>query len=498
MIGEVSIEPADAAPDLDRPVSMPLLPWLAAGLVAGCLGLPPPFGLAPATAWWVIACPALLVVLWLRLSPVTRGLALALVAWASGMLWAPVPQVGPALVEIEGRVDSHIMRRFDQGFTLDGAAARAQELRYVRAPNDPAVLAGDRVRLRGLLAEESWSGRPVRVLRAVDVKLLQPREEDWRGPAWRALAALDERQELAGALLLGQGRPPEHGVFRRAGLLHLLAVSGLHLGLALGAVALLLRHLPLPWGWRRVGLLAAAAGYALLTGLGIATQRAALMAGVLVLASLLRRRLHPLAGLSLAVVVLLLIDPGQARSLGFQLSAAAVAGIVTLGRGLIGLRRCHLPLTPWPLDRPSWRGLLALARGLCDGLAIGLAATVAVTPILAITFGRAYPWSPLATLLATPPLVLALVAGLCWLLAEMLWSGGPWAGLMEVTRWGLDGLWLLVQQGAAWPGAELTVTPPPPAVLLAWPLLFAPLRDRLDLGLRGVACGVLLLVWAVA
>jgi predicted membrane metal-binding protein len=211
---------------------------------------------------------------------------------------------------------------------------------------------------------------------------------------------------------------------------------------------------------------------------------------------MLARQAHHLAAPSLAALALIAIDPDHARSPGFQLSLVAVLGILTLGRDLIHLRRRYLPLAPWPLDRPSWRGVLALGRWTGDGLAVGIGASLAVTPVVAWHFGEANPWSPLASLIAGPPLTLVLGAGLPLLLLEGLWPGGPRNGLYVLVDAGLAGLLAVVHWAAATlPGGLVRVAMPSALALLAWPALFLPLRRRSGLLWRGLLLFVLLLLW---
>jgi hypothetical protein len=161
----------------------------------------------------------------------------------------------------------------------------------------------------------------------------------------------------------------------------------------------------------------------------------------------------------------------------------------------VRLRRRWLPLAPWPLDRPSWRALLWTAAATGDGLAIGGAASLAITPVLAWHFGTANPWGALATLVATPPTAVALWLGLPLMACDGLWPGGPWAGLYAGLDASLAALAAIAEWAAQLPGATLASGAPSPLLLCAWPLLFLPLGDRLDLALRALAVGGLLLCW---
>lgn len=428
-----------------------------------------------------------------------RGLLLAAACAGLGAAWVPSEPTPRLLI-----VDAEVLKVWDGqhsssctvrlGAVHAGVLPRGLGLAYCRLPSGPALRPGDLVRLECCLTREEWKGAPRTVFQVGGLEVLALREVGPQSWAWRGIEALPRHRELAAALLLGRGTPPEHALFKQSGLLHVLAVSGMHVGLALVGIAMVLGLLGLGWAWRQGALVLAALGYLWLTGASIPTWRAVVMVMVLTAYAFSGRRPARLAPLSLAALVLVLLDPADGSSLSFLLSLVAVAAIVTLGRDLVTLRRRWLALQPWPLDRPIWRGFLHGMAWTLDGLLVGVAASLAVTPLIA-GLGQANPWGPLATVISTPPLVLLLVAGLLWLLAQGVWPGGPWAGLRHLVEWGLDSLVATVEVLARLPGAMLTVEPPSVAMCVLWPLLFLPLRDGIDLALRGGMLGCLLLLW---
>jgi competence protein ComEC len=216
---------------------------------------------------------------------------------------------------------------------------------------------------------------------------------------------------------------------------------------------------------------------------------------VLVFAGLTAREPHRLGAVSLAALVLVVIDPINASDLGFQLSLVAVLGIVTLGVDLVKLRQTWFPLQPWPLDRPLWCGLLACARLSCDGLAIGFSACLAITPLIAWVFGTANPWSPLTTLAATPPTTLALWAGLPYIVLDGLWPHGPWDGLVVIINASLSCLVTVVNWSATLPGAQYACGYPTALTMVAWPILFISVRNFIDVAVRVLAIGLLMYWW---
>ena len=118
--------------------------------------------------------------------------------------------------------------------------------------------------------------------------------------------------------------------FRRAGLSHLLAVSGQNVALLALLALPVLGGLGIPLRPRLVWILGLIAVYVSLTGAGPSIQRAGLMGALAVLATLAGRRSSRLYALALAALVTLAIDPGIGSDVGWQLSFAAVLGILLI------------------------------------------------------------------------------------------------------------------------------------------------------------------------
>lgn len=151
-----------------------------------------------------------------------------------------------------------------------------------------------------------------------------------------------DTQGIWKALLIGDRRGLEERtrhVFQTIGIGHVLAISGLHLGIVGGVIffviARLLGYFPFfLWkGWTKKGaaLLAVVAvwSYGLLTGMSPSTQRAVVMVSIFFLSLLIGRRHDILNTIAAAAIGVLLFHPPSLISVSFQLSFAAVVGIVT-------------------------------------------------------------------------------------------------------------------------------------------------------------------------
>ncbi|MBR1804710.1 MAG: ComEC/Rec2 family competence protein [Muribaculaceae bacterium] len=140
-------------------------------------------------------------------------------------------------------------------------------------------------------------------------------------------------QQLLIAMLLGDSRlidPDTRQTFARAGVAHVLALSGLHVGIIAWMVWLLL--FPLDY-WRlkkfRLAItMLVLAAFCLLTGLSPSVMRATLMIGMAMCSYILFRRYAPLNSLAVAALLILIFAPQQLFSAGFQLSFITVLALL--------------------------------------------------------------------------------------------------------------------------------------------------------------------------
>lgn len=232
------------------------------------------------------------------------------------------------------------------------------------------------------------------------------------------------------ALLLGnrRGIPREAWeAFKKTGTLHLLVVSGLHVGLVgfIGLTALAL--LRVPRSVRYFALAGILLAYCFLTGARIPTVRATLMGILLCLARWRGTEAPLLNWLGAAAFSMLLLHPRALADVSFQLSFAAVAGILILAplmlksvprtgspatsndpggaSGAASLSRSHQPPATGKL------GLQVFQIWLLRAFAVSLAAWLATAPLIAWHFQSVAFIAPFANLLVVPWACLMVGAG---------------------------------------------------------------------------------------
>jgi competence protein ComEC len=481
--GEAVAEGASAADlegpgaDRERP-DLRLLPaalavWAAAGVAQGwpvsrnlagaallvLLGLP----VARRRATWglpLLLVAAALAATGLRLAGVQAGPVRALAA--DGALVTATAEVTSDPRLSPGRYGDFVLARL----TLTRVTGRG-ETSAVRSPvllfGDPAwqrVSAGERVLVSGRLDTADGADlAAILVARGPPVPVAPP------GPVARSVNALRHglresaqglppaERSLVPALVDGDdaGMPAEVAEdFRATGLTHLLAVSGTNLTLVL-AFALVAGR----WcGVRARGLLVLGAlgvvGFVLLARTEPSVLRAAAMGVVGLVGLSAGGRRRGTRALCVAVVVLVLLDPWLARSVGFALSVLATAGILLLA--------------------PVWRD--ALARWMpsfpAEAVSVPLAAQVVCTPVVAAISGQVSVVAVLANLLAAPAVapatVLGVVATLVAPVSERLAAVVAWCA-------GRAAWWIVMvaEHGARLPGAALPwpAAPGPLLVLTA-------------------------------
>jgi competence protein ComEC len=241
--------------------------------------------------------------------------------------------------------------------------------------------------------------------------------------------------ELARGFVLGEDDGIDAATkedFRRSGLSHLLAVSGENVTLLALLAMPVLGLLGIPLRERLFWVLGLIAVYVPVAGAGPSVQRAGVMGAVGVLAVLGGRRASRLYALALAAVVTLAAEPSIAADIGWQLSFAAVLGILLLAAPLRRAIAARLGEGPW-------------RRALAEGLAVTVAATLATAPLIAFHFETLSTTTLVANVLALPAVAPAMWLGMCSAALAQV------PGLPLEPLNGLDALLLAyVAQVAAW------------------------------------------------
>jgi competence protein ComEC len=330
---------------------------------------------------------------------------------------APRPVARPGHVRVSGRLVAPEGRRTPGGFD-QAAWLRAQGGVFLPTPTAVLVAA----RLRGSGHEGGVRGWFRRGLGAG----LGPREA-----ALMQAIELGDRSDI-GREDFAQGYAVRDG-FNRAGLAHLMALSGQNVALITGVLVWLLAWRGVAPGWR-YGLPAALLlGYLWLVGLSPSITRAVIMGGVVLVALAVGRgRVDPYGLCALAALVCVLLFPLWLLDTGFQLSFLAVLALTLAGRAAD-----RLPAT-WP----HW-----LRSALCATVL----AELATLPVIAGTFGQVPLVGLPANLLAAPVMALLVPAGfvagllgplaapvnlLNGLLADALLWIAQTAGRFPVLTWG--------------------------------------------------------------
>jgi len=324
----------------------------------------------------------------------------------------------------------------------------------VRGRVDPRKLPEPGAVVAGLISVRGSFDRPLLVTRSAD--LLETRPERSLIPTIRDhlarrlvdAAGTDVRRlraaELAAALALGRRdlipREQRDG-WRRSGLAHVLAVSGLHVGLVAGVLWLVLFGFGASPTTTRIAILLALPAYAVLAGSSPSAVRAALMGMTYVGARLLGRALVPMAAVLVAASALLAVDPTLIGRVSFQLTVLITAALVR-----------------WA---PALTSRLPLPRWLAAAVVVPIIAQLAAAPIVAHHFRSAIPGAAVANLLVPwllAPVVVAAVGAT--LIAPVSGSVAGW--LLALVAAGGDGLWLASAPGRA---VELVTPDVSPAVL---------------------------------
>lgn len=185
--------------------------------------------------------------------------------------------------------------------------------------------------------------------------------------------------------------------FEKTGTLHILALSGLHVGIIYALAGLLLFFLPWPWVKYMTGF-CIILFYLFIVGPRPSLVRATVMIIVIGIGYILSLEREPLNLLGIACSLILIADPFSAFSLSFQLSFLALLGIFIISTPITAFLKQYLP------------GWIALP------LSFSIGAQIATAPVVFIHFGKVYPTGIIVTLLLIPLVTVFLWGGILFLL----------------------------------------------------------------------------------
>lgn len=447
------------------------MPLLGAGAwVGGLLGL-----LAPVPVIGLVATATILGLLVGRHRGVPRhvlrtagGLLLLVLAVASVALLrearvgrTPVAalagQQAVATVELTVTSDPRVREgRFDDYVVLRGRVSEVSGRGATHRVSAPVLV----------LADEQWLDVPLGARVELVGRLSPARGHDLAGVLtarglpvvvdgpdlwWRGASRVREslRGSVAGrpasqrvlvpSLVVGDDAGLDAGLaedFRVTGLTHLLAVSGTNLTLIVGFLLVVARWCGVRGRWLYVVGAGGIVGFVLLARTEPSVVRAAAMGTVALVGMGSNGMQRGTRALGVAVVVLLLLDPWLATSIGFALSVLATAGILFLA--------------------PGWRDAMGrwLPRWVAEAVAVPAAAQLACTPLVAAISGQVSLVAVLTNMLVAPAVGPATVLGLSGGLLGLVWMpAGRVAGTL--AAWCVAWIIAVARRGADLPTAAL-------------------------------------------
>jgi competence protein ComEC len=467
-----------------------VLPWLAAAWVAG-LAVAPAISF-PAWQWFTLSLVAGLAAWATRREPRIGWAFVGLSCCLLGALRASVAESRRAAASLASYLQTS--ETVDvRGTVLDSPSAWGEQFVFDLAvawiatpgetsgsPADGVVRVfseawsptrrGEGVLVRGRLrpAARMESVRASAVLEASTIRRLTP------PPRLHPATLLDQARDrivnrlhqvlpageaslVAGVLFGADERMPPsvQEAFRSTGTAHILAVSGFNVTIvAAAAVAVFGRLL----GARRGAVAAGVAVglYTLLCGAEAAVVRAALMAGIALVALRLGRQSAALASLAAAAVVMTLFDPAVIYDAGFELSFLATLGLVLAGRP------AQEAIHRWGERAIPHEGARSAAILLVELAVLSLIAQAATLPLSAFLFRRLPLTSLPANVLILPAQPLLMATGAITAAASLV--SLPLGRLVAWSVWPLAAYTIRVAElFGSLPGASLRLAPLPAA-----------------------------------
>lgn len=250
--------------------------------------------------------------------------------------------------------------------------------------------------------------------------------------------------------------------FRRTGLVHVLAISGFHVVLLSGILMLILKGVGLPHNAARIIAIILLLLYIPVTGGSPAVTRAVLMFTIVEASAVFQRDSDSLNSLGAALLIIALPQPHEIWNPGFQLSAAATAGIIA-GQRSNPFKKISAALS----KNLAGKVLSEYVLGACY---VTFCATLATAPFLAYHFQSFSPCAWFGNIVVVPCVSLAMYGGVFTVMSPLDFlqeNFGRAAGFF------LKLAAMITKSLAEFPGSQLTLGPFPVPILLASGALFA-------------------------
>ncbi|PIQ77306.1 hypothetical protein COV82_05180 [Candidatus Peregrinibacteria bacterium CG11_big_fil_rev_8_21_14_0_20_46_8] len=307
-------------------------------------------------------------------------------------------------VEVSGRVHGGELEVREIYLWGSGHRVRGSVRIYLNefeSGDGPPILSGDTLRVRGVI-KEGYSAPFISFPYIIEHTV--PRFSFLRSAMQLQNFLVVRLQRLypepaasiVGAMLLGHRStlaPELREIFQRAGVSHILAISGMHIVMVIALLQVLFARVSQRYRW--LVIIGVLLFFVMLTGARASTTRAAIMGSLALIGEVAGRKVHGLRTLFLTAAGMLIVNPELIDDIGFQLSCGATGGILL----------CATRLSNW-LQRIHMSNFL----GLRLALSVSLAAQVATLPLILWHFGGVSLISPIANL-AIVPLVGPIMMG---------------------------------------------------------------------------------------
>ena len=212
------------------------------------------------------------------------------------------------------------------------------------------------------------------------------------------------------ALLFGQRADLSEKIqsdYRNAGVMHILAISGMHIGILYWIINLIVKSFIRSKNARFLLVISILICFAIITGLSGSVVRAVLMFGILGSASLFQRRTDTINVLALSLLFILIVNPYFLFDIGFQMSYLAVFSIVYL----------------YPIIRSYFQTKYIVSTYFLELIGISLVAQLGILPLSVYYFGQIPLLFLFGNLIVIPILSFVLIALVFLLILNFVWRG---------------------------------------------------------------------------